>query len=137
MVGLTFDNCPIANLIGTELNEYRNLEIWSLRNNQLENGRIPGNFFALSHKMRMIDFWRSGVRHVGNGLFDNLNDLQNLMFTNNICISRSAMNPTAVREMIPELMRSCPDPYSAGVMDEPFLKLVISGVLIVSVMKLV
>lgn len=135
MIGLTFDNCPILNLIGTELNEYRNLEFWSWTNTQLENGRIPGNFFSLSPKLRMVDFWRSGVMHVGNGLLDNLNDLQNLMFQNNICINQAAMNPTAVREMIPELMRRCPDPYSVGMKDGPFWLLIYLGVLVVSVMK--
>lgn len=120
MIGLGFRGCAINHLNGDELVDYPNLEVFIHENSIIE--RIPGNFFDPVPNMQLINFWSSGIRHVGHNFMGGLNYLWNVWFYDNICVNGRADNSSIFINAFIETIRiQCPDNIetTTGIPTEP------------------
>lgn len=105
--GLFFESCPINVLNGDELDEYPNLKFFAIYYSNLT--RVPGNLFNKTPDLVFVYFALNQIQHVGNGLLDHLQNLQEAYFFGNICISKIASNPSEIPALIEALRQNCPD----------------------------
>jgi hypothetical protein len=90
-----------------ELEDYPNLEYYVHYQTNLT--RISGRFFAPTPKMKAMYFRSNKIQHVGEGLLDDLEDLEYADFYTNICISRAALSRSQLPGLIEALRQNCPD----------------------------
>jgi chromosome segregation ATPase len=106
-IAFSIQRCAISHLNGNELEEYPNLKWYTHFDSNVT--RIPGNYFASTPNMSSVNFERNRIQHVGESLLDNLQDLQRAIFSDNICISKDAENPSEIPALIETLRQNCPD----------------------------
>jgi hypothetical protein len=106
-IGFYFHRCPINFLNGYELEEYPKLEWYKHLQSNLT--RVPGNFFASTQNMKFVDFWLNKIQHVGEGLLDNLESLQEVYFDSEVCINKYALTPSKIPALIEVLRQNCTD----------------------------
>lgn len=107
IIGLFFSNCAINTLKGDELEEIYNLEILMIQKSNLK--RIPETLFDLTPKLKFVSFRSNQILHVGVGLFDNLDFLEQLWFLDNNCTSKDAHNSSQVLALAEKIEAKCPD----------------------------
>ncbi len=108
LIALRFFSCPFEILPEDALEEYPNLEVFALHSSNLV--RIPGNFFAPTPKIRLVSFsYNNKISHVGEGLLDSLEDLEEAHFRYNLCINKGALNSSQVPALIEALKLNCSD----------------------------
>jgi hypothetical protein len=107
LVGILFVFCEVEALNGDELNDFPNLEYFVLTHSNVT--RIPPNFFAHNLNLRLISIGMSPIEHVGEGLLDNLRNLDTTHFYNTKCIDKYAYTPVATAELIEVLYKNCTD----------------------------
>lgn len=107
IIGLFFSNCEIDTLKGDELEEYYNLEILMIQKSNIK--RVPETLFDLTPKLKFVSFRSNQILHVGVGLFDNLDFLEQLWFLGNNCTSKDAHNATQVLSLVEIIEAKCPD----------------------------
>lgn len=83
-IGLQMGHCSITTLHGNELEEYSNLQWCGFHNVSVT--RVPGNFFASTLNMRLVNFGENEIERVGFGLLDNLKYLERAYILYNVCI---------------------------------------------------
>lgn len=121
--GIYLEGCGILSLIGTELNEYPQLTLFALELSPLDY--VPGNLFTQTPGMILISFADNKINGTGKNLLSNLNDLSQVYFENNVCISKNAEIAEKIPELIATLDTDCP---SASAKFEPdFLISLLSG----------
>jgi hypothetical protein len=70
---------------------------------------IEGNLFENNPKLVRISFLGNKIlQHVGHDLLTGLNDLKEVIFLDNLCISKLARNQTEIRNLNRQLPISCP-----------------------------
>jgi predicted nucleic acid-binding Zn-ribbon protein len=106
-IGMAYGGCSVNFLNGDELEEYSNLEFYVQSESNLI--RVPGNFFASNRNMKVVGFYSNQIQHVGTGLLDNLQHLQEVWVYDEICISMIASNPSEIPALIETLRKNCPD----------------------------
>jgi hypothetical protein len=101
----------ITKLDGDELENYENLERFSIQNSQLEF--VPGNLFSNNKKIKNISFFRSNIKYFGEGLLDGLNDLERVDFrfdfSSRNCIHEIAETPSEIEQLKRKLRENCND----------------------------
>lgn len=107
LIGMWYHTCPISNLVGDELDEYSKLEMWGLVNTNLS--RVPGNFFKSTLNLKFVSFYNNQLQHVGEGLLNDLQDLELAVFINNICIDMTASGSFLISILIEALSLQCSD----------------------------
>lgn len=107
VIALYFSKCSIDFLRGSELDEYQNLQWFSIEYSNLT--RLPGNLFASTLDMRYLNFGDNKIEHVGENLLHNLQQLEQVRFLRNICISSEARNPLQIPSIVEALNSQCPD----------------------------
>lgn len=80
---------------------------WSLTSSNLE--RIPGNFFANSKLLIYISFRDNKITQVGDGLLDELSNLNQVDFSGNECIDLRATGSLEVSALKEVLKSQCVD----------------------------
>lgn len=105
-IGLSLGLCPIETLNDDDLIGYPNLQMLALAISRVI--RIPGNFFASNPHMRSIGFSNNQIKRVGEGLLDNLKDLEEAYFFEP-CINQWVSNPSEIPALIEALRHGCPD----------------------------
>ena len=106
LIGLEFVFCSIENLVGDELEEYKNLEHLKISHSNLT--RIPKDFFQFAPNLKSLDFYKNKLQHIGENL-DNLKHLKVASFNENICINKRAENRFEIPGLIKALKENCID----------------------------
>lgn len=102
LLSIHVENSAITELIGDELNQYRNLKSFELLSTQVE--RIPANFFSFTPKIEYIFFINNKIKWIGRDLLRNKPKLISAAF-DEICIKKKLMTPIA--EVIDALKNQC------------------------------
>lgn len=68
---------------------------------------IDGDLFKYTPKLRYLAMHYTGLKQVGNGLLDGLNDLTRTDFEGNICINKSSLNPVELQQVKQDLESNC------------------------------
>lgn len=98
----------VRNLVGNELNEYRNLRWFSVFDSDVHT--IPSNFFANNPNMIHVAFDANYVQQVGEGLFDpirNVRSMSYMGFLSNRCINQSGSNSNQIDRVLERLRTHC------------------------------
>lgn len=98
----------VRNLVGNELNEYRNLRWFSVFDSYVNT--IPSNFFANNPNMVHVAFDSNYVQQVGGGLFDpirNVRQMSYMGFLSNRCINLSGSNANQIDRVLERLNTHC------------------------------
>lgn len=94
-------------LNGDELEEYLDLQHFVLLGSNIT--RVPGNFLALAPNMKFLNLRANRIQHVGEGLIDHLQSLQQVYFSQNICINMNAGTSAQIQTLIEALRVQCRD----------------------------
>jgi hypothetical protein len=106
-IAFNFNTRQIDFLKGDELEEYPSLQYYLQYNSNLT--RVPGNFFASTKNMSYVHLSNNKIQNVGEGLLDNLKNLQKVYFKYNTCISKEALGSTQIPALIEDLRVNCTD----------------------------
>ncbi|KAL7015695.1 hypothetical protein ACKWTF_016605 [Chironomus riparius] len=97
-LGKKFINLIALKVLEGRLKEVRQNELKSLTNLQYINFDqnniefLDNNVFDYNLKLKVIWLGGNKISYIGNSIFDNLNQLNNVDFRNNTCVSTSQMN---------------------------------------------
>lgn len=103
--GIYLEGCGITSLRGCELNEYPHLKLFALELSPLD--AVPENLFAQTPDMVLISFADNKIERTGEHLLDNLNDLSQVYFENNVCTNKNAPTPEEIPDLITALHTEC------------------------------
>lgn len=95
----------LQSITAEALKPFPNLLAFSSWINNMES--IAGDLFKYTRKLRYIAMYDSGVRVVGKGLLDGLNDLTRADFRMNSCINRESETRIQVERVSQDLELSC------------------------------
>lgn len=105
LIMMQFTSCRIV-INGGELNQFPNLESFSMAGNQLV--RIPGNFFNPTPKIRFLNFATNQLQHVGDNLLEPLLHIRSANFAANPCVNHGTTN-SSVHCLVGLFRLQCPD----------------------------
>jgi hypothetical protein len=107
LIGLSFSECGIAKLTGTELKDLSNLQSIMYLRGSLE--KLPGKLFKPNPKLKQMLFHNNRISKVSWNLLNHLRDLITVNFFNNVCIQEAVNNNrTGVLQMVQNLRIRCP-----------------------------
>ena len=104
-IALNFNGCPIDEVNANDLQNYPNLETFSLSDSDLT--KIPENFFASTPNLKSVGITLTKLVEVGSGLLDSLSSLETADFSNNVCINLVESSPEDVQAVKDQLAANC------------------------------
>lgn len=107
LIAIGFFSCSINTLNGDELNEYSNLQWFSLNYSNLT--RVPSNLFSSTSNLQYVNLGYNLIENVGVGLLSSLQNLQSVRFLENPCINQQALTAADIATLIDALQQNCPD----------------------------
>lgn len=90
MTVISLTTCGMTTFAGNDLDEYVDLEYFSVYNNKIAS--VPGNLFHHAPRMRLMNFNYNLITHVGENLIEPLFFLAQALFSVNTCINHSVTN---------------------------------------------
>lgn len=69
---------------------------------------LDSKLFQHTPRLSSIDFWDNQIAHVGLDLLANLNELDAVSFSDNVCIDSFAYTPQQIQELKQKLVDQCP-----------------------------
>lgn len=106
MGGLDFSMNVIENLTAEDLRPHSQIGFLKLASNRLTS--IDGELFKYNLYLNHVDFSDNQIVHIGNGLVDNLKNLNYINFQRNSCINTYANGRVTVVELAKTLSCQCP-----------------------------
>jgi len=105
-IAIRLFNCKIEEVGSFDLADYHELRWIVIYGSLITN--IPGDFFVNNLNLIYVNFNRNKIKNIGRGLLSGLNNLKQVTFNNNMCVSGSGLEPN-LSKFIDKLMTSCPE----------------------------
>lgn len=103
---IRISGCPVKAFTKNDLKPFPRLGYFVIYNAQLTT--ISGDVFEYSKELVYINLSVNKITNVGPGIIHHLSKLDQVRFTNNLCINNYAETPTAISNIAMELAFRCP-----------------------------
>lgn len=104
---IEFGKCGLRAVSGEDLKPFTKLKVIWMADNQLTT--LGAGLFEFNRNLKSITFRNNKISLIDQTIFDPIEDLEKLQFSENVCVSKEGEGRNQVKEVIREVIEKCRD----------------------------